>query len=655
MDKNSHWLECETCNNKTQLENHIAGANATETTPQTCTVCGYIIATPIGHTHNPTPVAAKSATCTEDGNLLYYVCSCGKWFLDSNATNEIIDHTSIVTKATGHTYSTDWTYNSTYHWHSSTCEHSAERGDVSEHTFVNNICSVCTYTKPTTPIAISEVYLNKSSINLDINESETLVETIIPTNATETINWISTAPSIATVNNGKVTGISNGSAVIIAISPSGITATCEVTVAENTNGFTFEEFGEGYAVVNYTGKETSLAIPSTYNGKPVISIGRIYGYPIGEGLINSSNIKNVTLPNTLKYIGVLSFANCTSLQTINIPNNVVAIYQAAFSGCTSLSSITIGSGINTIPDKCFYNCKTLTAVSLPDTIESIGQQAFQNCVSLKTLDLGNKLESIGEQAFFGCEKLESIDIPSSIKYFDFFPRLFEKCNSLKKLTVPSLSCELTALFYENAIPSSLIELIVLGGNTIKEGALSGCGSLEKLTLPFIGANASETTASPSTLFGYVFGKTSYTGSATTRQRYVLGDTYTTYHIPTSLKHVSILGGVIFFGAFINCVNLESISISNNVTSIGDDAFELCKSLTSVSFEDNSQLTSIGNLTFYNCSSLSNMVIPSSVTGIGEYAFSGCSSLTIYCEASSTPSEWSSNWNPDNRLVVWNYK
>ena len=62
---------------------------------------------------------------------------------------------------------------------------------------------------------------------------------------------------------------------------------------------------------------------------------------------------------------------------------------------------------------------------------------------------------------------------------------------------------------------------------------------------------------------------------------------------------------------------------------------------------------IADNAFYKCDSLTSIYIPNSVTTIGEWAFLGCSNLTIYCEASSKPSGWISNWNPFNRPVVWN--
>ena len=68
--------------------------------------------------HTLTTVPAKDATCTEDGNTAYWTCSaCEKWFSDENGTTEITDKDSVVKKATGHSPSETWSYDSDYHWH----------------------------------------------------------------------------------------------------------------------------------------------------------------------------------------------------------------------------------------------------------------------------------------------------------------------------------------------------------------------------------------------------------------------------------------------------------------------------------------------------------------------------------------------------------
>lgn len=85
---------------------HTAGPAATETTPQTCTECGYVIQAATGHVHagNLTKMNRQEATCTVDGNKEYYECTCGKFFEDATANAEITDHNSVVLPKTGHSY-----------------------------------------------------------------------------------------------------------------------------------------------------------------------------------------------------------------------------------------------------------------------------------------------------------------------------------------------------------------------------------------------------------------------------------------------------------------------------------------------------------------------------------------------------------------------
>ena len=110
----NHWHACTRCDAKDGEGAHNPGAPATETTPQTCIDCGYVIAPATGHVcaDHLTKVEAKPATCTNPGNKEHYKCSnssCGKLFWDLAATEEITDPTGVIIKATGHDYTKEIT------------------------------------------------------------------------------------------------------------------------------------------------------------------------------------------------------------------------------------------------------------------------------------------------------------------------------------------------------------------------------------------------------------------------------------------------------------------------------------------------------------------------------------------------------------------
>ena len=78
-------------------------------------------------------------------------------------------------------------------------------------------------------------------------------------------------------------------------------------------------------------------------------------------------------------------------------------------------------------------------------------------------------------------------------------------------------------------------------------------------------------------------------------------------------------------AFAHCSSLTEVTIPKSVTSIGKFAFESCSSLTKVIIAEG--VTSIGRAAFGHCSSLTEVTIPEGVTSIGESAFQSCGSLT----------------------------
>ena len=98
-----HYHVCTVCGERDELNAHTPGAEATEQSAQICTVCEYVITPAISHTHQLTAVAAVAPDCTHSGNIAYYTCACGKWFLDAQAQQLITDHTTVIDLAKGHT------------------------------------------------------------------------------------------------------------------------------------------------------------------------------------------------------------------------------------------------------------------------------------------------------------------------------------------------------------------------------------------------------------------------------------------------------------------------------------------------------------------------------------------------------------------------
>ena len=88
-DANNHWNIC-ACGATENVSAHTPGAVATETTAQTCTVCGYVIAPALGHQHS------YGTTYSSDANNHWNTCACGakdnvtahdfEWVVDKPAT-----------------------------------------------------------------------------------------------------------------------------------------------------------------------------------------------------------------------------------------------------------------------------------------------------------------------------------------------------------------------------------------------------------------------------------------------------------------------------------------------------------------------------------------------------------------------------------------
>ena len=119
---------------------------------------------------------------------------------------------------------------------------------------------------------------------------------------------------------------------------------------------------------------------------------------------------------------------------------------------------------------------------------------------------------------------------------------------------------------------------------------------------------------------------------------------------SSLTNVTIPNSVTSLGhfAFSSCYSLTTCTIGSGVTSIGNGAFSYCRSLTSIDIPN--IVTSIGDNVFNNCSSLTSIDIPNGVTSIGEYAFRYCSGLTSITIPSSVTSIGAGAFYQCNSLI-----
>ena len=86
-----------------------------------------------------------------------------------------------------------------------------------------------------TPILAKSITLNRSTATLSLEGTNeiTLTATVLPENAVDkTVTWTSSAPTVATVDNGKVTAVALGTATITAKTANGLEATCSIEVSE---------------------------------------------------------------------------------------------------------------------------------------------------------------------------------------------------------------------------------------------------------------------------------------------------------------------------------------------------------------------------------------------------------------------------------------
>ena len=542
-----------------------------------------------------------------------------------------------------------------------------------------------------TPILAEGITLNNTSLSIIIGESATLSAAVSPDNATDkTIIWTSSDANVATVTNGKVSAVGAGSAVIIATTANGKTATCTVTVVAPD----VDVLPTGIVLSNTSltiTKGTTATISATitpFNAtdKTIIwissdeSVATVSGgmvRAVGEGTAaitaSTSNGKIATCIVTVEtkeldyllsedetYYIVTGMGSYTDAQLIipdtynNLP--VKEIGSAAFYNETNITSLTLGRNIETIGVNAFYSCVKISSLTLPDSLKTIGDSAFYNCYGLKNIILGGEITSIGKNVFGSCTGLTSITVPfvgaakdgTSNTHFGYIFGASTYSNN------------------KDLLPGSLKTVIITGGSSISSYAFYDCSDIASITI------SDSVTSIEERAFYYCTGLTSITIPSSVKSigecafykctgltSIVIPNSVTSigssaFFYCTGLTSITIPDSVtsIDFQSFSGCSGLTSITIPNSVTSIEDWAFYGCTGLTSITIP--SSVKSIGDYAFKNCTGLTSIVIPNSVTSIGCYVFSGCAGLASIT-FDGTVIEWkaiskSSSWNGSSSVT-----
>ena len=639
------------------------------------------------HYHSMVKTNRVEATCTEDGNIEYYTCSgCDKLFSDMLGTVEIILADTVISK--GHTGGTrvlgakeatedeEGYTGDTYCLGCGTKIATGKVIDKLPHT--KHIPSTIYRVEPTCTdegnieyyicAKCNKLYSDESCTN-EITQADTI---ILPRHIYENDKCLSCGKE--RVSEGLAYDLNMGGASYVV---SGIN-TCtdsNIIIPSTYNDMPVVAIGER-AFYNRVGI-TSVKIPDS-----VTSIG-------DSAFYSCSSLASVSISNSVTSIGNYAFYNCSSLTVVSLPNGLSDVGYSAFDGCIRITEMVLPNRIKSIPYSLFRNCESLVSVTIPENVTTIGDSAFNGCTALEKIyfnatsmtDLnsnnyvfanagmaadgikviiGNNVtkipeylfypvnknydyspkvislkfaeesvcESIGAYSFYRISTLESVHIPSGLKTIGVYAFYCAAALSEIRYDATEMNDMTESAYIFSGVGTQASDLKVIVDKSVtkipvcafyslrflktvefEEGSLCkiigdkafyGCESLENIITPasidYVGANAF-----------YGCNNLSYTEY---ENAYYIGNSTNPYVLLMKAKEESI----------------NSCSVHPDAQVIVDRAFSGCTMLTSISFEEKSQLKMIGIYVFASCSTLECVEIPASVTYIGTYAFSNCTEL-----------------------------
>lgn len=187
---------------------------------------------------------------------------------------------------------------------------------------------------------------------------------------------------------------------------------------------------------------------------------------------------NVVIPDGVTEIRKEAFCNCRTITSVTIPESVTAVGDYAFSNCSNLKDITFPSGLTQFGVSSFFDTlwednqagdfvvvngtlidyrgaggdivipstvknigpfvfrfKGITGVTIPYSVTTIGYDSFSDNNGLKEITIPSSVTAIEDNAFSHCEQLTKVTLPEGLKSIGF--DAFDWCLSLTDVTVPN--------------------------------------------------------------------------------------------------------------------------------------------------------------------------------------------------------------------------